>query len=281
MGRLIPEGGGHGKAACQLIRMSLAASAHGQIVQKQVTLWFKRKIFWLHSAMRWVHHPTAAGGDVGPMSGNISAKPYVSAKTLLKRGGVRLGTRLLGPFGVFLQGALQEPGMVGAVFPSSKATITGMLKKVDWEKARLVVEYGPGVGTFSKPLLEHLPKDATLLAIDTNPHFIEHLGKTITDQRFKAVLGSATDVERIVAQAGFEEADIVISGLPVSTLPPDVAEEMVEATYRVLQPGGAFLTYQYRLTARRLTEQAFDRVDTKYVLMNVPPDHLTWGWKAA
>jgi len=84
-----------------------------------------------------------------------------------------------------------------------------------------------------------------------------------------------------VHEAGFDVADIVISGLPISTLPPEVAEEMVEATYRVLKPGGAFLTYQYRLKARRLTEQAFDRVDKKYVLMNVPPNHLTWGWKAA
>ncbi len=215
------------------------------------------------------------------MSGNISAKPYVKAKTRLKRGSVQLGARLLGPFGVFLHGAIQEPGMVGAVFPSSKATISGMMKKVDWDNCKLVVEYGPGVGTFTKPLLEQLPKDAQLLAIDTNPHFIEHLRKTISDPRFKAVMGSATEVERIVKEEGFEVADIVISGLPISTLPPGVAEEMVDATYRVLKPGGAFLTYQYRLKARRLTEQAFDRVDKKYVVMNVPPNHLTWGWKAA
>ena len=212
------------------------------------------------------------------MTGNISAK---AAKRGIKRGGLKLSTKLLGPFGVFLQGAIQQPGMVGAVFPSSKSTIVNMMKRVDWENCKLVVEYGPGVGTFTHHLLEHLPRDAQLLAIDTSAHFVEHLGKTIADPRFKAVLGSATDVERIVKAEGYDHADIVISGLPISTLPAEVAEEMVEATYRVLKPGGAFLTYQYRLKARRLTEQAFDRVDTKYVLMNVPPNHLTWGWKVA
>ncbi|MEP0393158.1 MAG: methyltransferase domain-containing protein [Erythrobacter sp.] len=208
------------------------------------------------------------------MTGNISAKK-------VKRGGVKLSTRLLGPFGVFLQGAIKEPGMVGAVFPSSKSTIDNMMKRVDWKNCKLVVEYGPGVGTFTHRLLAHLPEDAQLLAIDTSAHFVEHLGKTISDPRFKPVFGSATDVERIVKEAGFEAADIVISGLPISSLPLEVAEDMVDATYRVLKPGGAFLTYQYRLKARRLTEQAFDRVDKKYVLMNVPPNHLTWGWKAA
>ncbi|WP_298335347.1 methyltransferase domain-containing protein [uncultured Erythrobacter sp.] len=212
------------------------------------------------------------------MTGNISAK---STARGIKRGGVKLSTKLLGPFGVFLQGAIKEPGMVGAVFPSSKSTIDNMMKKVDWENCKLVVEYGPGVGTFTHHLLKHLPADAQLLAIDTNAHYVEHLANTIADPRFKAVLGSATDVERIVKEAGHEFADIVISGLPISTLPEDVAEDMIDATYRVLKPGGAFLTYQYRLKARRLTEQAFDRIDKKYVLMNVPPNHLTWGWKAA
>ena len=212
------------------------------------------------------------------MTGNISAK---KATKSLKRGGVKLRTRLLGPFGVFLQGAIQHPAMVGAVFPSSKATIANMMKRVDWQDCKLVVEYGPGVGTFTYHLLEHLPVDAQLLAIDTNAHFVEHLGKTIIDPRFKAVLGSATDVEQIVQNEGHAYADIVISGLPIPSLPAEVAEDMVGATYRVLKPGGAFLTYQYRLKARRLTEQAFDRIDKQYVLMNVPPNHLTWGWKAA
>ena len=176
------------------------------------------------------------------MTGNISAKGTARG---IKRSGARLSTKLLGPFGVFLQGAIQHPGMVGAVFPSSKSTIENMMKKVDWVNCKLVVEYGPGVGTFTYHLLEHLPKEAQLLAIDTNAHFVEHLSKTITDRRFKAVLGSATEVERIVKEEGHASADIVISGLPISTLPPEVAEEMVEATYRVLKPGGAFLTYQY------------------------------------
>lgn len=208
------------------------------------------------------------------MTGNRSAKTQ-------KRTKQRGGARLLGPFGVFLRGAIQHPQMVGAVFPSSKATIDNMLKRVDWDDCKLVIEYGPGVGTFCSHILERLPADAQLIAIDLNQTFVEHLNRTITDPRFRAVLGSATDVEQIVRDSQHEVADVVISGMPISTLPPGVAEEMVEATYRVLKPGGAFLTYQYRLKARRLTEQAFDRIEKDFVLRNVPPNYLTWGWKAA
>ncbi|UAB79621.1 methyltransferase domain-containing protein [Erythrobacter sp. SCSIO 43205] len=192
-----------------------------------------------------------------------------------------LGARALGPYGVFLKGALENPGMVGALFPSSRATITGMLKNVDWAKAKLVVEYGPGVGTFTRPILSRLPADAKLIAIDTNAHFIDYLNQEICDPRLQAVLGSAADVERIVKKAGFDKADVIISGLPFSSLPGSLGKQIVEASYRVMAPGGAFLTYQYRLSARRLTEQVFDRVDTKVTWANIPPNNLTWGWKAA
>ena len=65
--------------------------------------------------------------------------------------------------------------MVGSIIPSSRVLIERMLKPVDWEKPKLFVEYGPGVGTFTRPILEKMGEDATLIAIDTNPDFIEFL----------------------------------------------------------------------------------------------------------
>ena len=96
------------------------------------------------------------------MTGNISAK---KATKSLKRGGVKLSTRLLGPFGVFLQGAIQHPAMVGAVFPSSKATIANMMKRVDWQDCKLVVEYGPKDQVLNNP--SHPYTQALLKALPT------------------------------------------------------------------------------------------------------------------
>ena len=155
---------------------------------------------------------------------------------------------------------------------TSRATISGMLKRVDWANCKLVVEYGPGIGTFTRPILARLPADAKLIAIDTNAHFIEYLNEAIHDPRLEPVLGSAADVEAIVEKAGYGGADVVISGLPFSSLPAPLGRSIVEASYRVTKPGGAFLTYQYRLIARRLTEEVFDRVDKKTTWVNVPPN---------
>ena len=128
----------------------------------------------------------------------------------------------LGPWGVFLEGFVKNPVMVGSVIPSSRYTIRKMLAPVDWQRCKLFVEYGPGVGTFCRPVLERLPRDGQLIVIDTNPMFIDYLKRTITDSRFIPVLGSAADVEEIIRAHGHEQADYVVSGLPFSTLPDGV-----------------------------------------------------------
>ncbi|MCZ8135626.1 MAG: methyltransferase domain-containing protein [Porphyrobacter sp.] len=187
--------------------------------------------------------------------------------------------RFLRSAAIFFRGFLEHPSMVASVVPSSQATIDGMLAKVDWDRCELFVEYGPGVGTFTTRILDCLPPDGKLLAIDTNPRFVDFLRKTIPDPRFEVVLGSATDVERIVRESGEPHADYIISGLPFSSLPEDVAQQIVAASYAVLRDGGAFMTYQFRTTARDLTAARFDRIDTGLALFNVPPCVLAWGWK--
>lgn len=185
----------------------------------------------------------------------------------------------LGPWGVFLEGFLRHPVMVGSIIPSSRFTVNRMLSKVDWANCKLFVEYGPGVGTFCRPVLDRMARDAMLIVIDTNPQFIEYLRRTITDSRFVPVLGSAADVEDIVRAHGHEKADYVLSGLPFSTLPQGVGPAIAAATHRVIRPGGAFLVYQYARKARAYMARHFNRIDEQFETLNIPPCFLWWGWK--
>lgn len=187
--------------------------------------------------------------------------------------------RVMGPWGVFLQGFIEHPVMVGSIIPSSRFTIQRMLKPVKWDECRLFVEYGPGVGTFCRPVLERLPRDGRLIVIDTNPLYIDYLKATIADSRFIPVLGSAVDVEEIVRANGFDHADYVLSGLPFSTLPDGLGPAIAAATHRVLRPGGAFLVYQFSARARDFMARHFTRIDQDFEWLNVLPCKLFWGWK--
>lgn len=187
--------------------------------------------------------------------------------------------RRWGPWALFFKGFLKHPMTVASIIPSSEAVIRQMLSRVDWATCKLFVEYGPGVGTFTPHILERLAPDATYIAIDLNPDFIAYLSATIADSRFRPILGSAVDVEQIVRDSGFSQANYVLSGLPFSTLPKGVGPAIAAATARILRPGGAFLVYQFRTKVRDFLTAHFPRIDQAMAVWNIPPCSLFWAWK--
>lgn len=179
---------------------------------------------------------------------------------------------------LFLKGFFKHPVMVGSIIPSSNRTIERMLGRVDWNETKLIVEFGPGVGTFTRPLLDKMRADAKLIAIDTNPDFVAHLNETIEDPRLDVVLASAADVERVLAERGLDKADYVLSGLPLSTLPPGVEDQIVSAARRVLRKGGAMLVYLFNPRVGAILKRHFERIDHAIEWWNIPPAQMWWAW---
>lgn len=181
----------------------------------------------------------------------------------------------------FLQQFLRRPGMIGSIIPTSQPAVRALLDPIDWGTVRCVVEYGPGTGVFTREILRRMGPHARLIAIDTNEMFIDYLRDAIHDSRLSCVLGSAADVETIVTGHGHAQADYVISGLPFSTLPRPVANEIMDATQRAIRPGGGFLVYQYSRFVLPMLAPRFDMVDSGKVWRCVPPARLFWAWKDA
>src|SRR5258705_3456758 len=77
---------------------------------------------------------------------------------------------------LFARNFVKHPNDIGWMLPSSPFVVDSVLKHVDWENARVIVEYGPGVGTFTTQLLERMRTDATLIALETNDDFVKYLG---------------------------------------------------------------------------------------------------------
>ncbi|MEO6433595.1 MAG: methyltransferase [Sphingomicrobium sp.] len=179
----------------------------------------------------------------------------------------------------FLRGFFKNPVMVGSIIPSSRLLIDKMLGPVDWANTRLFVEYGPGVGTFTRPILDQMGPDATLVTIDTNSDFTAFLDESIDDPRLVAVTGSAADVARILADRGLGQADYILSGLPFSTLPPGVGEDIARATASVIRPGGAFLVYQFSPKVKDFIDPHFERIERGFEWINVPPATLFWAYR--
>ena len=207
--------------------------------------------------------------------------PTRSARTAKgpRRAVNRSARRSPSPRWQFVRGFIKHPVMVGSIIPSSRQLINRMLGPVDWAETRLFVEYGPGVGTFTRPILDQLGPDATLVAIDTNDEFTRYLTDSIDDPRLVAVTGSAADVERILSERKLGKADYVLSGLPFSTLPPGVGDAIAKATAKVIRSGGAFLVYQFRPQVLEFIKPYFERIERGFEWINVPPAHLFWAYR--
>src|SRR3984957_1022721 len=175
---------------------------------------------------------------------------------------------------LFARNFFRHPRMLGSIVPSSRFLIKQLLEPINWGRARVIVEYGPGVGGITAEVLRHMRADATLVAIEMNPDFVRYLGEAITDKRLRVVQGSAAEVDDILRRFGFLRADYIISGIPFSTIPAPVREQILRKTHDVLEPGGAFLVYQFSTRVLQDLKRVFGYVGRKFQPLNVLPAHL-------
>ena len=103
---------------------------------------------------------------------------------------------------LFARNFFKYPSMLGSVVPSSRFLVKDMMAKVNWERARVLVELGPGVGTITREILKRMRPDAVLVVIELNEEFVEYLGGTIRDPRVRIIHGSAAHVRAILAERG-------------------------------------------------------------------------------
>jgi phospholipid N-methyltransferase len=164
--------------------------------------------------------------------------------------------------------------MLGSIVPSSRFLIKQLLEPINWGRARVIVEYGPGVGGITAELLRHMRPDATLVAIEMNPDFVRYLRDSFSDQRLQVVEGSAESVDDILLRFGHTRANYIISGIPFSTIPAAVRERILRKTCDVLEPGGAFLVYQFSTRVLQDLKRIFGYVARRFEPLNVLPAHL-------
>ena len=175
---------------------------------------------------------------------------------------------------LFARNFFRHPLMLGSIVPSSRFLIRQLLEPIDFARARVIVEYGPGVGGITAEILRRMRKDAELIAIEMNPDFVEYLRSAITDPRLQVVKGSAEGVAQVLRRFGHARADYIISGIPFSTIAPPLRERILRSTADALEPGGAFLVYQFSTRVLEDLKRIFGYVVRRFEPLNVLPAHL-------
>ena len=77
----------------------------------------------------------------------------------------------------FLLEYLKNPRFIGAVAPSGINLSRRMIRPINFKTAKVIVEYGPGTGSFTRELVIHRNPGTALLLIERNPLFCDELKK--------------------------------------------------------------------------------------------------------
>lgn len=177
----------------------------------------------------------------------------------------------------FLKEFVTRPQEIGAIVPSSPALAREVVRSVDWDEVQVAVEYGPGLGAITREILTRT-EGKDFFVIELNEAYAERFQRTFP--HVPLYRDSVANVVSIAAEHGVEAIDCVISGLPWAIFSDAVQEELLDAMFQVLRPGGQFVTFAYMHglalpAGRRFRDklsQRFRKVERSPVVWrNTPP----------
>jgi phospholipid N-methyltransferase len=171
----------------------------------------------------------------------------------------------------FFRSFLANPRQVGAILPTSRRAVRDMLDMANFAQARCVVELGAGTGVYTEEIVGRLHPDARFLAFEVDPELVATLDGRFEDPRVQVINDSAENVGDYLDGA---EVDIIVSGLPFTSLPEPVKRNIFDQITRVLAPAGVMVAIQYSTMVQRDLKRIFASVRRRVSPLNVPPAFL-------
>jgi len=170
----------------------------------------------------------------------------------------------------FFQEFLKHPLQIGSVIPSSRFLEKRILEASGVVSARTIVELGSGSGGTTRAILNEMPKQARLLSIEINAQLHASVSK-ICDDRLIAHLGNACEMKRILGIYDMARPEVVISGIPFSTMSQRSGVQVIEAVSSLLAPNGRFVAYQVSKRVAELCRPLLGAGQMEIELLNIPP----------
>ncbi|MET8874004.1 methyltransferase domain-containing protein [Nocardia sp. NPDC004604] len=178
----------------------------------------------------------------------------------------------------FLREFLRAPRTVAAIAPSSASLAAAVTSPIPLAGAPMVLELGPGTGSFTAAIQQRLSGRGHHLAIEINDRFANRLAAEFPQVTVAA--GDARNLKTIMTANGHRQADVIVSGLPWAAFAPGHQDSLLDAIVDGLAPDGAFTTFAYTSTqwmppARRLRHSLTDHFEEvlprRTVWANLPP----------
>lgn len=172
---------------------------------------------------------------------------------------------------LFFSTFLKYPKEIGSVIPSSKFLIDKLLDNIEFNRAKCIVEFGPGTGCITAEILKRARNDCKVLCFEINEKMYDYLKNNFKDKRLMLINDSAENIKKHVRNLNVEKVDYIVSGIPFSTLPNNKKSSIIKETKSTLKDNGKFVIYQFVSSIKKSLSDYFSIIYTEFIPLNIPP----------
>jgi phosphatidylethanolamine/phosphatidyl-N-methylethanolamine N-methyltransferase len=141
-------------------------------------------------------------------------------------------------FPLFMWQLLRHPKTISALAPSSKGLALQMVSEITPETGR-VVEIGAGTGVITRQILAAGVKPEDLSIVEMNPKFCRALEAQFPDCNVLEMDAQA------LGDLPLENVGMVISGLPLLSIPEPVQHNIIAGAFDLMAAGGKYVQFTY------------------------------------
>jgi phospholipid N-methyltransferase len=171
----------------------------------------------------------------------------------------------------FFQEAVKNIKTLGTVAPSSRFLSKRMLKEIDFTKAEVLVELGPGNGAITKYILNNLASNAILICFEINDNFYCQL-KELKHPQLVVLKVSAEKILFELKKLKIDKVNYIISSLPLAIIPEEISDVILEKSFEALHINGTYIQYQYSLSYFKKLKEVFkESISLGFEPLNIPP----------
>ncbi len=171
----------------------------------------------------------------------------------------------------FFKEAVKNYKTSGTLVPSSRFLANKMLSNINFSESRVIVELGPGNGAITKNILEKLHPEAVLICFEINDVFYEEI-KEIEHPQLVVLKESAENITNEIEKLGFQNADAIVSSLPLTIIPKHISSKILTNSHSSLRKNGVFIQYQYSLSYLKKLKKVFgENITLNFETLNFPP----------
>lgn len=170
---------------------------------------------------------------------------------------------------LFLRKFVRHGVQVASIAPSSRSLAAALCRQIDPNQPQIILELGAGTGAVTQVALARMHPFSHLVAVEKDPDFVRILRHRCP--RAEVIEADAAQTSERLFKLGIHRVDVVISGLPIPSLPRRVNQQIFACIRDVAYKSAFSQLTVMPWVYYRLYSGLFHEVNFMPVWQNLPP----------